>query len=106
MKTREFYEARAVALLNELRESQEKTYVELQKKLQEDYGEVMTAKALRNLFHREHKQFAQILLLLDALGVEYLEIPKHDKVHAKAARPGKALTSVDLSRLASHPLKR
>jgi hypothetical protein len=106
MKTREFYEARAIALLKELWESQDNTYVSMQKKLQTDYGENMTAKALRNLFYREHKQFAQILLILDAMGVEFLEIPKHEKVHAKSARPGKALTAADLRRLPNHPLKR
>lgn len=105
MKIREFYEARAVELLQELWESQDKQYVKFPEELETKYGEVMTPKALRNLFHREHKQFAQIMLMLDAMGVEYLEIPKHEKVHGKAARPGKALTAKDLKKLPNHPLK-
>ena len=105
MDTREFYEARAFGMLKELRESRELSYADLKLKL-EAYGVVMTEKAVRNVFYRQHKQFAQLLLILDAMGAEYLEIPRHEKVHAKAARPGKALTAVDLRRLPNHPLKR
>jgi hypothetical protein len=106
MEIREFYEARAIELLQELWETQDKRYISFPEELKEKYGVVMTPKALRNLFFREHKQFAQIMLLLDAMGVEYLEIPKHEKFHGKAARPGKALTARDLGRQADHPLKR
>ena len=104
METREFYEARAFGMLKELRESRELSYADLKAKL-EAYGVVMTEKAIRNVFYRQHKQFAQMLLILDAMGTEYLEVPKHDKVHGKAARPGKALTATDLRRMANHPLK-
>lgn len=106
MEIREFYEARAIELLQELWETQNKRYISFPKELEEKYGVVMSPKALRNLFYREHKQFAQIMLLLDAMGVEYLEISKHEKVHGKAARAGKALTARDLGRLANNPLKK
>ena len=105
METREFYEARAFGMLKELRESRELSYSDLKVKLAA-YGVVMTEKAVRNIFYRQHKQFAQMLLILDAMGAEYLEMPKHDKVHGNTARPGKALTAVDLRRMANHPLKR
>jgi hypothetical protein len=104
METREFYEAQAVGLLKELRESRDLSYADLRLKL-EAYGVVMTEKAVRNIFYRPHKQFAQMLLILDAMGAEYLEIPKHESVHPVVARPGRALTALDLKRRGHSPIQ-
>ena len=104
MNTREFYETRASGLLKELRESRGMSFANLQLRLQ-TYGVFMSEKAIRNIFYRPHKQFAQLLLILDAMGAEILEIPKSKDVYPESHRPGGAMTQADLRRRNPHGYK-
>ena len=90
---RDFYEARAKELIKELREERGVLYTDLAKKL-EGYGIVRTEQALINRINREHKKFAFALMVLDALGAEFLEIPKPKELYPEGHKPGEALTKV------------
>ena len=90
---RDFYEARAKELIKELREERGIPYADLAEKLA-GYGIARTEQALINRINREHKKFAFALMVLDALGAEYLEIPKPKKLYRESHKPGEALTRV------------
>ena len=97
MKARLFYEARAKELIKELRESRQVTYADLALKLGA-YGVSITERVLINRVNRGTYSFAFAMMVMDALGVESLEIPKQQDMHPSEKRDGQALTKTDLKR--------
>ncbi len=88
---RNFYEARAKELIKELREERGIHYADLAKMLA-GYGVARTEQALINRINRENKNFAFALMVLDALGADFLEIPKPKELYPEKHTPGEALT--------------
>jgi hypothetical protein len=105
MKAREFYEARAKALIKELRESRDMSYADLALRLQ-SYGVVMSERVLINRINRGTFTFSFALMVLAALNGEMVEVPKHKDIHPLGHRPGQALTTVDLAKRAQKALKK
>lgn len=97
MRAREFYEARAKALIKELRERRDMSYADLALKLK-PYGVNVSERVLINRINRGTFNFAFALTVLDALGAELLELPKDQEMHPTSSRPGMALTAADLKR--------
>lgn len=91
MKAREFYEARAKALIKKLREDREMSYADLALRLQ-SYGVFVSERVLINRINRGTFTFSFAMMVLDALNAEMLEIPKHEDIHPVGHRPGAALT--------------
>lgn len=89
-KPRDFYEARAKGLLKELRESKKLSCRLLAARLQH-YGVFMTDQVLINRINRGGFSFSFALMVMDALGAEFLEIPKDPALHPKTAKNGKVL---------------
>lgn len=97
MKAREFYEARAKALIKELRESRQMSYADLALKLKA-YGLPMSERVLINRINRGSFSFAFAMAVMDALGVEFLELPKQEAMYPVGHKPGEALTKADMKR--------
>ncbi|PQA78067.1 DUF6471 domain-containing protein [Rhodoferax sp. TS-BS-61-7] len=76
LKRRAFYDARAKALLRELRESKQVTYADLAKRL-EGYGGVMSERVLISRFTRGTFSLSFALMVLDELGVKSIEVPHY-----------------------------
>jgi hypothetical protein len=102
---RNFYEARAKELIKDLRLERGMLYSDLAKKLK-DYGATRTEQALINRINRSHKQFAFALMVLDALGAEFLEIPKPKELYPDGHKPGEALTKAGAARRIQKLLKK
>jgi hypothetical protein len=75
LKPRDFYEARAKALVKELRESKQVPYKELARRL-EAYGVFLSDRVLINRINRGGFSFAFALTVLDALGQSSIEVPR------------------------------
>lgn len=95
MKAREFYEARAKALIKELRDRRDMSYADLALKLQA-HGVHVSERVLINRINRGAFNFAFALAVLDALGAEVLALPKPKELHPESYRDGRALTKRDL----------
>jgi transcriptional regulator with XRE-family HTH domain len=88
LKPREFYEARSKSLIKELRESKQVTYRELARRL-EAYGVFVSDRVLINRINRGGNSFAFAMMVMDALGADTLDIPKHPKIHPQTTNPAK-----------------
>ena len=97
IKAREFYEARAKALIKELRERREMSYADLALRLQ-SYGVVVSERVLINRINRGSFYFSFALMVLDALGAEILELPRSEVLHPQDHKPGRGWTQLDLRR--------
>ena len=97
MKGREFYKLRAKDLIKELRENRQMSYADLALKL-EAYGQVMSERVLINRINRGSFDFAFAMMVMDALSVEVLELPKQEAMYPVGHRPGRALTKADIKR--------
>ena len=86
VKPRDFFDLRAKAMIKELREYKHVSYKELARRL-EAYGVLMTDQVLINRINRGSYTFAFALMVLDALGAESIEIPKHSKMQRPKAAP-------------------
>lgn len=104
MKAREFYEARAKALIKELRERRDMSYADLALKLKA-YGVNVSERVLINRINRGTFNFAFALAVLDALGAEILELPKPEALYPQEHRPGSALAKADLRRRSPHSVQ-
>ena len=97
MKGREFYKLRAKDLIKELRESRQMSYADLALKLKA-YGQVMSERALISRINRGSLDFAFAMMVMDALSVDVLELPKQEAMYPVGHRPGQALTKADMKR--------
>lgn len=75
MNARQFYEARAKAIVKNLREEKSISYKELARRL-EGQGVTMDVQALINRVNQGKFSFAFALQLLAAMDVESLTVPK------------------------------
>lgn len=100
MNAREYYEVRAKELIKELRESRQVSYLDLTRLLR-PYGVVISERVLINRINRGTYSFSFALMVMDALGVDSLEIPKQEALHPVEMRQGQALTKLDLRRRAA-----
>jgi hypothetical protein len=105
VKAREFYEARAKALIKKLRDDREMSYADLALRLQ-SYGVVMSERVLINRINRGTFTFSFAMMVLDALNADMLEIPKHKDIHPVEHRDGEALTKVKMDERVKKLLKK
>lgn len=91
---RAFYEARAKALVKELREEKQFTYEQLALALQQ-YGVRMEVQSLTNRINRGRYSFTFALQVLAAMGVRTIAVPQLPRPEGapKAAKPVKAPAS-------------
>ena len=94
---RNFYEDRAKKLIKQLRADRGMPYSELAEKLK-SYGVSTQEQALINRLNSTHRQFAFAMMVLDALGVEFLEIPKPKELYPDGHKPGQPLTRIEAAR--------
>jgi hypothetical protein len=86
VKPRDFYEARAKALIKELRESQDISYKELARRL-ESFGVHVSDRVLINRINRGAFTFAFALMVLAALGQKSIDIPRLSSLEPKPRQP-------------------
>lgn len=85
MTPRAFYEARAKSLIKDLREEKGVSYKELARRL-EGFGVRIDVQVLINRINQGKFSFSFALLVLAALGVDSIDVPKLSGNYDRSAR--------------------